>query len=29
MNYRYLSYEEVKLECLKKLIELAKEQNVK
>lgn len=29
MNYRYLSYEEVKLECLKKLIELAKEQNAK
>ena len=29
MNYRYLSYEEVKLECLKKLIEIAKEQNVK
>ena len=29
VNYRYLSYEEAELECLVKLIDIAKEQNVK
>ena len=29
MNYRHLSYEEAELACIRKLIEIVKEKNVK